>query len=140
MKEGEETCQRCGDVDYDRRTLSMSCLYAMEELKLPFEQVQIYGTRVEKIGEKPLFIGNYMVPEFDSHEGKELHKYNFFTLRVCKDCRADWMGSIKKWFNNPPVVNSCGSGIYIRENGTSKEITQEEWNELIKKREEGNKL
>ncbi len=32
----EEKCVRCGDVGYDRRTLSMRCLYEMKELNVPF--------------------------------------------------------------------------------------------------------
>jgi len=55
-------------------------------------------------------------------------KRHFHTLRVCKECRADWMNSIKVWFENKPVIEeSCGSGIFIRENGALKEITEEEW-------------
>src|SRR6478609_9095715 len=26
---------------------------------------------------------------------------NFFTLVVCKDCRADWMQAIQDWFKTP---------------------------------------
>jgi len=96
-KDGEQ-CQRCGIVDDDLRTLWMSCLYAMNELGVPFQRYQV-----------------------------EMPYINFFTLRVCKDCRADWMAAIKNWFTMPIERESCGSGIFVRENGASKEITREEW-------------
>lgn len=53
----------------------------------------------------------------------------FYTLRVCKDCRGDWMTAIKTWFNDKPVRESCGSGIFVRRNGVTVEITKEEWYE-----------
>lgn len=99
--EAGEQCQRCGDVDHDRRTLWMSCFYAMNELELPFEQHRL----VHPNG----------------------HNINFFTLRVCKDCRADWMAAIKSWFDTPVEREVCGSGIFVRENGATREITREEW-------------
>lgn len=30
----------------------------------------------------------------------------FYTLFVCKDCRSDWMQSIKHWFNKKPVIRT----------------------------------
>jgi NMD protein affecting ribosome stability and mRNA decay len=33
-----ETCQRCGQEGHDRRSLLMSCFYAMDELNVPFTQ------------------------------------------------------------------------------------------------------
>jgi hypothetical protein len=51
----------------------------------------------------------------------------FYTLRVCKDCRADWMTAIKGWFLNPSRRERCGSGIFVRRNGATIEITEEEW-------------
>ncbi len=67
-----EKCQCCGEMGHDRRTLSMACGYAMNELNVPF---------VEKDFEN--------VPSF----GK-----SFFTLKVCKDCRSRWMHTIEDWF------------------------------------------
>lgn len=93
-------CARCHEVDEDRRTLYMARFYNMSELGLPF-------------------IG-------DTTENK-----NFCTLRVCKQCRAEWMTAIKDWFHaGKRDMPSCGSGIYIRRNGATIEITQEEWNAL----------
>ncbi len=93
----KEICQRCGDKDYDRRTLWMKCFYEMSELGVPFDIVD--------------------------------RDDRFYTLRVCKDCRADWMTAIKNWFNEKPVRESCGSGIFVRRNGATVEITEEEWRE-----------
>lgn len=96
----KEICQRCGEKDYDRRTLWMSCFYAMEELKIPFDEKEI-------------------------GDGKQ----HFYLLRVCKDCRAGWMSAIKTWFETRPVKESCGSGIFVRRNGAAVEISEEDWRE-----------
>lgn len=93
VPEGQETCQRCGEDGYDRRTLWMKCFYAMAELNIPFSI-----------------------------------KDGYFTLRVCKDCRASWMGAIKEWFESPaPTRDGRGSGIFVRENGATVEISESEW-------------
>jgi len=117
----KEICQRCGEKDYDRRTLWMSCLYAMEELGLPFETNNVV-VRVDKA-----------LKANESPEGKPIVTTGFipkfYTLTVCKECRADWMMVIKNWFNEKPVRESCGSGIFVRRNGATVEITEEEWRE-----------
>lgn len=96
-----EACQRCHEVDEDRRTFVMACFYEMDELKLPF---------------KP-----HVLKDDDL-------KHLFYTLRVCKDCRSQWMTAIQTWFNEGKRdFPSCGSGIYIRRNGENVEITEEEW-------------
>ncbi len=95
-----EACMRCGEVDYDRRTLWMACLYAMHELEgIPFAGAVVEGVfrRLrpdhESIGcddakyERPL--------------DPTARKYHFYTLRVCKDCRGEWMAAIAAWFNSP---------------------------------------
>lgn len=98
-----EECQRCREIDEDRRTLWMACFYEMDELKLPFKH-EILQTHIQDDGEQ------------------------FYTLRVCKKCRGDWMQAQINWFRNVEAENSsCGSGIFIRELGAIKEITEEEW-------------
>lgn len=90
-------CQRCKQVEEDTRILWMECMYDMSELDIPFEKV-----------------------EYE-------HKH-FYTLRVCKPCRAFWMGMIKIWFDMPtPTEPGCGSGIYIKDLGSVREITEEEF-------------
>lgn len=103
-----EICQRCKEVDEDRRTLWMACLYEMNELKLPFSME--------------------IIPDARPRGAYANEKHHFYTLRVCKNCRADWMISIKDWFNAPvQKEESCGSGIFIRSNGVTREMTLEEW-------------
>lgn len=98
-----EECVRCNEVDEDRRTLWMKCFYEMNELGLPFEKVEIIDDET---------------------------KHRFYTLRVCKACRADWMESIKDWFSCPTGPSpSCGSGIYVRRFGDTVEVTEEEFRE-----------
>lgn len=88
----KETCARCGDQDYDRRTLAVRCFYALEETGIPFDK-----------------------------DGDD------YTLRICKDCRADFMASMKAWFETVNRRESCGSGIFVREFGALVEMTDEEW-------------
>ena len=59
----------------------------------------------------------------------------FYTLLVCKDCRADWMSAIKEWFYTKPVKESVGSGIFVRRNGATVEISDDEWYSLNPDRE-----
>jgi hypothetical protein len=123
----KEICQRCGEKDYDRRTLWMSCLYEMAELDVPFEQKSV-TVRVDKV-----------LKANESFEGKPIEtsefRPHFYTLLVCKGCRGDWMGAIEKWFKEKPIRESCGSGIFVRRNGATVEITEEEWKEENPNRE-----
>lgn len=105
-----EKCQRCNEEGEDRRTLWMACMYEMMEMLIPFNQESI-----REIG-------------IHAYHLDDIH--NFYTLYVCKDCRADWMTSIQEWFNKPKKNRLCGSGIFIRDNGTNLEITEEEFKKL----------
>jgi hypothetical protein len=125
-EENGEACARCGEVGEDRRTLWMACFYDMAELRVPFEQRQIMGVSTRQTGsvsshgwDRPVFA--------EQPADAKPHSNKFYTLRVCKDCRGDWMGAIAEWFQNPPARESCGSGIFVRENGATVEITEEEW-------------
>ena len=58
----------------------------------------------------------------------------FFTLRVCKSCRADWMHTIEQWFNGldtgerDPNPMRC---IPVRSMGATRWLTQEEYDKLM---------
>lgn len=123
-----EKCQRCGEEGDDRRTLWMACFYQMQELEVPFDEVMVKGIFHKKVGEEEI---SPAFPQFKApiwkKSSEEENKYPFFTLRVCKSCRADWMGAIKNWFNNVPCTEDVGSGIFVRENGACIEISREEW-------------
>lgn len=140
-----EKCVRCGEVDEDRRTLWMACFYAMEELKIPFEQTVLFHADVEKLEKVKDAVG------FDTGNGQriniapptlktsaELTPQGFYTLRVCKECRADWMAAIQMWFVDKAAQvdrPSPGTGIFVRRNGTNVEVTEEEWRNLRNERE-----
>lgn len=135
--EGEQ-CQRCKEFGEDRRTLWQGCLYAMNELAVPFKQVCIDGHALKQIGTKKLdlFGVNHEVPVYEELDvvSNKAYPYKFFTLRVCKACRASWMAAIQDWFllaqaaDKPPI----GSGIFVRRNGVSVEITEEEWFKTVR--------
>jgi len=128
-----EPCDRCGEVDEDRRTLWHACFYAMHELKeVPFKQVKITGHLQEQNGTKMLESIQHEIPTYeDVDENEEPRGHTFYTLRVCKRCRSQWMRAIDDWFRDKPVdPESCGSGIFIRDKGSIIEITRERWDEI----------
>lgn len=127
----KEICQRCGEKDYDRRTLWIACFYAMQELEIPFVRELLFHTdfRELKKSKKPFQHKDIVLQSGTFKTKGELTPQEMYTLRVCKDCRADWMQAIKMWFKTKPIRESCGSGIFVRRNGASVEITEEEWYE-----------
>lgn len=136
-----EQCQRCKEWGEDRRTLWHACMYAMHENEtIPFEQVQIEGHVVKQVGEENLdFLGpGHAVPIFDViPEDAEMRAHRFYTLRVCKDCRASWLDALATWFAAAgEFPESIGSGIFVRRNGVNVEISHEEWETLQKTKAE----
>lgn len=139
-----EQCQRCGSVGQDRRTLWMACFYRMDELGLPFKELAIDGQFREKIGETGLGGFKTTIPEWGEPQG-QVQTHPFFTLRVCKRCRAEWMQAIADWFRASPAgedgdadergPSKIGSGIFVRRNGTNVEISREEWDRMNPGRE-----
>jgi len=132
IKVDDDRCQRCKqDMGGDGRTLWMACFYQMNELGLPFDEREIIGKVGLKVGEEELATSKIKVPKFQIPEDSKENGHRFFTLRVCKDCRAEWMGAIKQWFETPMTISkSTGTGVYIRKNGATVEATPEEVAEL----------
>ena len=127
----DEKCDRCGEVGEDRRTLWHACFYEMGELGLPFEQKCLEGVTLKQTGTKTLEAFSVEVPVFEEATPEHAKaKHMFYTLRVCKHCRADWMDAIKNWFQSVPVKEDCGSGIFVRRNGATVEISREDWDKL----------
>lgn len=131
----DDKCARCGEVGPDGRTLWMACFYDMAELGLPFEQCALDGVYMKKVGDEPLTIGGRQIGKTPIYEAlaDSLAKRSFFTLRVCKDCRADWMTAIKRWFETKIPLPGTGTGVYVRENGTARELTPLEVEERFPK-------
>ena len=137
----DEKCERCGEYGEDRRTLWMACFYDMMELGIPLNQQILLDAKPEDIeivreaskielpnGSK-ISIGDAEV----TCKGN-LSPRSFYTMRVCKDCRAAWLEIIQRWFKFPQAKNqSCGSGIFIRHLGTNIEVTEEEYYAMHKK-------
>jgi hypothetical protein len=129
-----EICQCCGDVGEDRRTLWMACLYEMGELSVPFGRASIHGQyrKFSRMEQHPVW--GFNVPVFEEANG-EPHNYKFYTLRVCKECRASWMGAIENWFKQGSQQRGpTGTGVYLRKNGATYEAAEQEVAELNKQR------
>lgn len=95
-----EICQRCGDVGYDRRTLFMACFAEMGSLGVPFSKIRLHDAECLKDPQVLKLEPFQSEPEVDYKptDGK-LQDYDFYTLRVCKKCRGEWLDAIQKWFN-----------------------------------------
>lgn len=140
----DSTCQRCGEVGEDRRTLWMACFYEMQELGLPFGRKSLLEADPAHLKlHKPaptLPLGNGVSINIGGGEvttDQPLGVRGFYTLRVCKDCRATWMSAIKNWFEwiDTRERRSPGTGIFIRRNGANVEVTEEEFREMAAKKE-----
>ena len=149
---GEE-CARCGKVDCDLRTLWMACFYAMEELDIPFEQQAIHGQTLNYRGKKELPRQGITVSAFsepapasDAASADNARTRKFYTLRVCKRCRSEWLAAIQQWYaegakyrdkNCAQACVSTGTGVYIRKFGHTVEATPVEVEKLRARMEEG---
>ena len=124
-----ENCERCGQEGEDRRTIWMACLYDMNELEIPLAELAIQGVYCDRTGMTNHPLLSKPTATFSPHEGAESHLHRFYTIRVCKQCRADWLQAQKKWFHSWTRRDdeSCGSGIFVRTSGVNEEITEEEW-------------
>lgn len=122
-----QTCTRCGtSPDPDLRTLWMACFYDMCELHLPLEEVQIRGAIHKFIGREQVDIGvgfpAYPISRFSDNAASEPRNWNFYTTRVCKRCRADWVQAISTWFKNPPPPETHDDEdgeVYVRHLGAT---------------------
>lgn len=137
-----ETCDRCGSVGSDRRTLWMDCFYDMGELKIPFRREVLLDAEPQSLepASPPVrtAVGDIVIDPGRVRCSGELTPQGFYTLRVCKRCRSEWMAAIKEWFGAAPGGKDydaderdpepeCGSGIFVRDDGALREITAEEW-------------
>lgn len=134
--ENADLCQRCGVEDPDCRTLWHAATYSMGETKkVPYVPVQARGALHEQDGIKELLMTGLRVPTFAETPVSPEWKNTFFLLRVCKRCRADWLSALENWFTQTPLPReTVGSGIFVRRNGVSHEITKEEWEHLYASR------
>lgn len=137
-----ETCVRCGEIGEDRRTLWMACFYAMRELNVPFAEKSLYAAEgVRTVHKKvPIKVTRYDadsngitetsmvdVPVHTAIGDGKLNERQFYTLRVCKACRSEWMQAIKAWFlHRKSEDHKTGTGAFIREFGRTREMTEEE--------------
>lgn len=142
-----EKCQRCGEVGEDRRTLHHECFYQMKELSIPFTESEVFSIdrsnlkRTKKKIHVTVRTYDPILKKLSKPRKNTLYTNVIraqgvvsprtqYTLRVCKDCRADWMSAIQNWFKSTAWAHDrlpCHSGIFVRRNGANVEITQEEW-------------
>ena len=116
----------------------MACFYEMLELKIPFNTEVLFDAKTKDLrkARKPITIQSpsadkkriVLQPGTVKCKG-ELTPLSLYTLRVCKDCRADWLEAIKNWFEHKLERKSPGTGIFVRRNGENVELTEKEWTE-----------
>lgn len=131
-----ERCVRCGEEGEDRRTLAMACFYEMSELDVPFKSEVLFHAKLEtlvqvqepvsiEIGGKKMNLAAGTLSSPDP-----LTPEKFYTLRVCKDCRASWMQMIQQWFRSPEQDQGEAdqeATIPIRRLGAIKYLTPKQW-------------
>lgn len=132
MSEQEnEYCARCHvSDDPDLRTLWMSCFYAMDELKVPFQTHLLMNidkdAKLEEVkapGEITLSDGTKLTLTSGHYTTQaSMRPMKFFTLRVCKTCRSDWLQAIEDWFKMKPAHKPVSTGVYLRVNGATVEV------------------
>jgi hypothetical protein len=98
-------------------------MYAMEELEVPFEERTLSSAIQLKAGTEDIPHSAIDIPGMGKTVLRDVPMY---TLRVCKDCRADWMSAIQGWWKERPERKSTGTGVFIRENGATRELTEAE--------------
>lgn len=85
-------CQRCKqNNDQDIRHLVVECFYDLSEMEIPFDS--FFFTR----GESAI---------------------TAFELNICKKCRADFIQSMKEWFENPQKPEPQ-TGYFVRKFGAT---------------------
>ena len=109
--EDGERCVCCGEVGHDRRTLWMACFYEMKELGLPFEEQPLFHAKlgdIKQASEPVRFTSPVTGKLIHLTSGTvtcsgELIPHLMYTLRVCKQCRGEWMMAIKAWFRRTGI-------------------------------------
>lgn len=134
----DDRCVRCKDVMHgDGRTLWHACFYAMNELPIPFKEARLFHANLDEceLAKPPVTIDSKLpgLPSITLASATvrcsgELTPHGFFTLRVCKSCRSEWMQAITRWWEEPSDEReSPGTGIFVREYGRNVELTEDEW-------------
>ena len=132
-----DKCERCGNMGQDRRTLWMACFYQMNELSIPFKQIQLADAAFcNQTDSKPSSFPGPRTPVFEPADDNRADRI-FYILRVCKRCRGEWLAAQQAWYDAPPQyedhdaeaesTDGCGSGIFVRRHGAVIEISREEW-------------
>lgn len=100
IREAGDSCQRCGAGPLDLRTLWMAGMMAMDDGDLPVDRVAVLGTYCGSPEPLPGGVTGMPLWQVTDHE-KRYHE--FYTLRVCKDCRSAWYNAIDAWFKDETV-------------------------------------
>lgn len=152
-EENKEICFVCKQESEDLRTLKIDCFYDLKEA-IPEMETQQYFTEIEKEGSYWGYTRRYPKgtrDEFDVIEKTEncseiktkqvpiddirLIEQSFYSLRVCKNCRAAFINTLKNFADGLFQFDRGEGDIPIRENGAIKFITRRQWDERTKKNE-----
>lgn len=90
----DEQCDCCGDAGLDRRTLIMCCGFNMMEWPGGYGSIGGFTDKVDKI---PFKVESMRTEPNDV-------KIKHYVLRVCKDCRQQWLNAIRAWWDKERAV------------------------------------
>jgi len=92
----------------------------MDEMSVPFSECAIRGVYCEPGGYENTPVGPQTA--FSPVEGAESRKHKFYTLIVCKRCRAEWMMAIQAWFDKPGIPDEPDEHIPDRRVDTNMDV------------------
>ena len=103
-----ELCQICNQEGEDRRTLRLQYFYDLSEMSDKFEKEEV------------------TIRFADGHEVKNV----FWSIRTCKDCRGNFLGTLRRWTSGEFVTateDNPERNIPVRVDGRVVMMTTEEW-------------
>lgn len=148
----EDTCQVCGEKNVeDIRHVSVECFYAVSEVApmaaegTIFKEVpndgsywgttyRVTGTMDKhRIDKKTTSPGGYEITHIETDQVEippmRLLEQSIYTVRCCKDCRADFLAMFGKWAKGElrASPDSAGADIPVRINGALRYLTNAEY-------------
>lgn len=78
----------------------------------------------------------YQLSELDiPWRDREPSRADGYRVVICKECRASFLRTLEEWWKSPESRESTGTGVFVRDRGSNRELTQEEVDEMRKERD-----
>lgn len=141
-----EVCPICSRRVEDMRHVGVECFYQVDEVVPRMEPTPIFvevsadtaiwgitrtypaGTRDHHTAVSTGPHSSRIVIDQLPIDGVRLAENRMFSIRCCKDCRADFLNVLKRWADGEEIREreGTGTGAFVRDNGTIRELTEDE--------------